>query len=54
MRVSIRKVAVPQEEQVVLECMALTPDFVDIQNYCLAKGRSLSGESRGASASGLL
>ena len=47
MRVSIRKVAVPQEEQVVLECMALTPDFADIQNYCLARGRSLSGESEG-------
>ena len=43
MRVAIRNVTSRQEEQVVLECVALTPDFEDIRNYCLSKEKSLIG-----------
>jgi len=43
MRVKIRNVQTKQEEQVVLECVSMTQEFVDIQNYCLAKDHYLIG-----------
>lgn len=43
MRVKIRIVTSKQDEQVVLECVSMTPEFEDIKNYCLAKGNYLIG-----------
>ena len=43
MKVAIRTVLSKQEEQVILECMEMTPEFEDIKNYCLAKGNHLTG-----------
>lgn len=43
MRVTIQTVAQPAQEQVVLQCMALSPDWQDIQAYCMAKGSTLAG-----------
>lgn len=43
MRVKIRNVLSKQEEQVVIECVEMTPDLEDIRNYCLAKGAFLTG-----------
>lgn len=43
MRVNIRNVNSRQEEQVIIECVAMTPEFEDIKNYCLAKGHYLTG-----------
>ena len=43
MRVSIRKVERPEDEQVVLECMKLTADFRDVQEYVLMKGNLVAG-----------
>lgn len=43
MRDVIRNVTSRQEEQVVLECVAFTPEFEDIRNYCLSKEKSLIG-----------
>lgn len=43
MRVSIRKVDRPEDEQVVLECMKLTADFRDVQEYVLMKGNLVAG-----------
>ena len=43
MRVKIRTVTSKQDEQVVLECVSMTPEFEDIKNYCLAKGNYLIG-----------
>lgn len=42
-RVNIKNVSSPEEEQVVIECVAMTQDFVDIKNYCLSKGNHLTG-----------
>lgn len=43
MRVSVRKVERPEDEQVVLECMKLTADFRDVQEYALMKGNLVAG-----------
>lgn len=43
MRVSIRRVLHPEEEQVVLECMEMTRDFEDVREYALMKGRLVAG-----------
>lgn len=43
MRVAVKNVLSKSEEQVVLECVSLTPEFEDIRNYCLAKGTYLIG-----------
>mgnify|MGYP001861408261 CR=1 FL=1 len=43
MNVKIRTVSSKEEEQVVLECVAMTSEFEDIKNYCLAKGTFLMG-----------
>lgn len=43
MKVKIRNVLSKQEEQVVIECVEMTPELEDIKNYCLAKGAFLTG-----------
>ena len=43
MKVKIRNVLSKQEEQVIIECVEMTPEFEDIKNYCLAKGAFLTG-----------
>lgn len=43
MKVKIRNVLSKQEEQVVIECVEMTPEFEDIKNYCLSKGTFLTG-----------
>lgn len=43
LRVSIRKVSHPEEEQVVLECVEMTRDFEDIREYALMKGSFVAG-----------
>ena len=43
MKVKIRNVLSKQEEQVVIECVEMTPEFDDIKSYCLAKGAFLTG-----------
>ncbi len=43
MKVKIRNVLSKQEEQVVIECVEMTPELEDIKNYCLAKGTFLTG-----------
>lgn len=47
MRVTIKNVPVKSEEQVIIECVKLTPEFEDIKNYCLAKGEYLTGYTNG-------
>ena len=42
MKVEIRKVETPDEEQVILECVALTKDFRDIRDYVLTKGEQIA------------
>lgn len=42
-RVNIKNVSSKEEEQVVIECVTMTQDFVDIKNYCLSKGNYLTG-----------
>lgn len=42
MKVKIKNVLSKQEEQVVIECVEMTPEFEDIKNYCLAKGTFLT------------
>lgn len=42
-RVRIKNVSSKEEEQIVIECVAMTQDFIDIQNYCLSKGNHLTG-----------
>jgi len=43
MKVKINTVLSKEEEQVVIECVEMTPEFEDIKNYCLAKGAFLVG-----------
>ncbi|MBD5453017.1 MAG: LytTR family transcriptional regulator [Lachnospiraceae bacterium] len=43
MKVKIRNVLSKQDEQVVIECVEMTPELEDIKNYCLAKGAFLTG-----------
>lgn len=43
MKVKINTVLSKQEEQIIIECMEMTPEFEDIKNYCLSKGASLPG-----------
>ena len=49
MKVKIRNVLSKQEEQVVIECVEMTPEFEDIKNYCLAKGAFLTGYANASS-----
>ncbi len=43
MRVSIRSILRRKDEQVVLECVKMTKDFEDIQEYAMMKGNILVG-----------
>ncbi|MGN0377587.1 MAG: LytTR family DNA-binding domain-containing protein [Suilimivivens sp.] len=43
MKVAIRKILNKEEEQVVIECVEVTSDIKDIQNYVQAKGIELAG-----------
>lgn len=43
MRVSIQNILRREDEQVVLECVEMTKDFEDIQEYALMKGNILVG-----------
>lgn len=43
MKVKVNTVLSKEEEQVVIECVEMTPEFEDIKNYCLAKGAFLVG-----------
>lgn len=43
MKVKINNVLSKEDEQVVIECVEMTPEFEDIRNYCLAKGNFLVG-----------
>ena len=43
MKVKIKNVLSKQEEQVVIECVEMTPELEDIKNYCLTKGTFLTG-----------
>lgn len=43
MKVSIKKIARKEEEQVIIECTKVTPDIRDIEAYVLGKGTELSG-----------
>jgi len=43
MKVKINTVLSKEEEQIVIECVEMTPVFEDIRNYCLAKGNFLMG-----------
>ena len=47
MKVSIRKIDDFSEEQVVIECVRVTPEIEEIRAYALAKGEGLSGLSDG-------
>ncbi len=43
MKIKIKNVLSKQEEQIVIECVEMTPELEDIKNYCLAKGTFLTG-----------
>ena len=43
MKVKIRNVLSKQKEQIIIECVEMTPELEDIKNYCLAKGNFLTG-----------
>lgn len=43
MKVKINTILSKEEEQIVIECVEMTPEFEDIRNYCLAKGNFLVG-----------
>ncbi len=49
MKVTIKNVLSKQNEQVVIECVEMTPEFEDIKNYCQAKGAFLTGYANGSS-----
>lgn len=43
MRVKIQKVKQKEEEQVIIECVDITPEVKDIYSYALTKGKELNG-----------
>lgn len=45
MKVSIRKITDREKEQVIIECVHITPEIEDIKAYASLKGTELS-ESR--------
>lgn len=47
MNVNIRKILKKEEEQVIIECVEITPEIRDIRNYALTKGTELSGITQG-------
>ncbi len=46
MKVSIRRIPDRAQEQVVIECVEITPEIRDIRAYALLKGEELSGMVR--------
>lgn len=46
MRVSIRRVQKKEQEQVIIECVELTPQVEEIRAYALGKGAELSGTTQ--------
>jgi len=50
MKVTVRQIENPADQQVILECVHLTRDFEDIRQYALAKGGSLLGYLEGGEA----
>lgn len=47
MQVSIRKIRDREEEQVVIECVEITPEVRDIHDYVQSRGVELSGLAEG-------
>ncbi|MDE5907223.1 MAG: LytTR family transcriptional regulator DNA-binding domain-containing protein [Lachnospiraceae bacterium] len=47
MKVSIRKIARKEQEQVIIECVEITKEIRDIHSYITAKGIELSGTADG-------
>ncbi len=47
MRVSIRKILSKKDEQVIIECMEITPEIRDIYAYVKEKGTEISGIADG-------
>lgn len=43
MRASIRKTAKKEDEQVIIECVTITPEVRDIYSYVTTRGTELSG-----------
>ena len=43
MRTYVRKIAEKEDEQVIIECVEVTPEIKDIYTYALTKGTELSG-----------
>lgn len=43
MKVNIKKIRNKEEEQVIIECVEITPEVKDIYSYVLTKGTELSG-----------
>ena len=43
MRITIRKAACAEEEQVIIECVEMTKDIEDIKEYILMKGNAVTG-----------
>ena len=43
MKVCIKKIARKEDEQVIIECVEITPEIRDIHSYITAKGVELSG-----------
>lgn len=47
MRVTIKKIAEREKEQVVIECVEVTPEISEIEAYVESKGTTLSGIADG-------
>lgn len=47
MKVKVRKVKEKETEQVIIECVEITPEIKDIYSYVLTKGIELSGVENG-------
>ena len=47
MKVDIRQIFKKEDERVLIECVAITPEINDIRSYVLAKGSELPGISQG-------
>lgn len=47
MRVKIRKIQKKEEEQVLIDCVEITPEIKDIYSYVLTKGTELTGTEEG-------
>jgi DNA-binding LytR/AlgR family response regulator len=43
MKVKIRKIEDEAAEQIIIECVRQTKDIIDIKNYIISKGTTLSG-----------